>query len=113
MRRHRQELARLAHLVDDGLATRPCALRRACLGPINVGPVTVPDVISRGVIRETVSEGLTTVPSVGEINDYSDKKFAAEIGALARTARDQGRRSVMSIVSAGSEMAARASGTLG
>lgn len=59
---------------------------------INVGPVTVSDVISRVAITETLGEGIKVVPSVGDINDSGDKKLAAAIGKLARGVRDQGRR---------------------
>lgn len=59
---------------------------------VQVGPVTVTDVIRQVVIRETQTDGVTVVPSVGDVADSTDKKLAAAVGRLARGVRDQGRR---------------------
>ena len=55
-------------------------------------PVTVTDVIRQVVITDTATEGVTVVPSVGEIADSPDKQMANAVGRLARSVRDQGRR---------------------
>jgi hypothetical protein len=59
---------------------------------VQVGPVSVTDVIRQVVIRDAPGEGVRVTPSVGDVVDSSDQKLAVAVGRLARGVRDQGRR---------------------
>ncbi len=58
---------------------------------VNVGPVEVTDVISQVLIEEDDKDGLRVTPSIGDVNDSVDKRFAAAVAGIARDTRDQGR----------------------
>lgn len=59
---------------------------------VNVGPVTVTDVISQVLIEDDDKNGLRITPSIGDVNDSADRRLAASLAALARGTRDQGRK---------------------
>lgn len=59
---------------------------------VNVGPVTITDVISQVLIEDDDKDGLRITPSIGDVNDSADKRFASTVAGLARGIRDQGRR---------------------
>ena len=59
---------------------------------VQVGTVTMTDVISTVLIEDDPKSGLKVTPSIGDVRDSADKQLAADIAGLARGTRDQGRR---------------------
>lgn len=59
---------------------------------VNVGPVTVTDVIRSVVINDSADEGVRVTPSLGEVDDTAEKQLRRQLVRLSRALRDQGRR---------------------
>jgi hypothetical protein len=59
---------------------------------VNIGVLSVSEVISTVLIEDDDKQGLRITPSIGEVSDSAEKKFVSMVAGLARGIRDQGRK---------------------